>query len=259
MIDLALLATAALMGLGGAWHCALMCGPLCAAHAGTGWMVGRTVGYAAVGAALAGASSWGSGFVLRGAAGAWSPWLTLWALAHAAALSLGLFLLWQGRQPAWLARWAMADRAPAAVVRWVPLASPAASTGTSAAAPQAAPVSTSVTRPAPLLLGLAWALLPCGLLQSAWVVAALSSHAAGGAAVMLVFSLCSAPGLLAAPLLGAAWHRRRDDPSWRSRLVIMTTCQACCWPWLRLGPWGMVFGHRFSMCAEASVLCRSLA
>ena len=66
------------------------------------------------------------------------------------------------------------------------------------------------------------ALLPCGLLQSACVVAALSSHAAGGAAVMIVFSLCSAPGLLAAPLLGAAWHRRRDDPSWRSRLVIMT-------------------------------------
>jgi len=222
MIDLALLATAALMGLGGAWHCALMCGPLCAAHAGTGWMVGRTVGYAAVGAALAGASSWGSGFVLRGAAGAWSPWLTLWALAHAAALSLGLFLLWRGRQPAWLARWAMADRAPAAVVRWVPLPSPAASPAASAAAPQAASAATSVTRPAPLLLGLAWALLPCGLLQSAWVVAALSSHAAGGAAVMLVFSLCSAPGVLAAPLLGAAWHRRRDDPSWRSRLVIMT-------------------------------------
>ncbi|MFM8510416.1 MAG: sulfite exporter TauE/SafE family protein, partial [Betaproteobacteria bacterium] len=190
----------------------------------------------------AGASSWGSGFVLRGAAGAWSPWLTLWALAHAAALSLGLFLLWRGRQPAWLARWAMADRAPAAVVRWVPLPSPAAS----AAAPQAASAATSVTRPAHLLLGLAWALLPCGLLQSAWVVAALSSHAAGGAAVMLVFSLCSAPGLLAAPLLGAAWHRRRDDPSWRSRLVIMTRLSglllalASAWA-LGYGLWAQVF------------------
>lgn len=208
-MDGALIATAALMGLGGAGHCALMCGPIigaCPTKApALWWFVGRTIGYSAVGAALASASSWGARFVLMGDAGPWSPWLTVWALAHAAAFSLGVFLLWQGRQPLWLATLGRRAMPTTSSVTWVG------------------------RRPAglPLALGgVAWSALPCGLLQSAWVVAALAPNAWGGAASMAVFSLASAPGLLAAPMLlaaleGAPGRSRHPalSPDWSARLT----------------------------------------
>ena len=54
---------------------------------------------------------------------------------------------------------------------------------------------------APLGLGVAWALLPCGLLYSAVMVAALAGSVAGGAAVMALFGLGSAIWLWIAPWL----------------------------------------------------------
>jgi sulfite exporter TauE/SafE len=197
-MDTTLVLTAALMGLGGSWHCALMCGPLCAARPGWGLLAGRTAGYAAVGAALASASSWGANVALNSGAGAWSPWLTAWALAHALALSLGLYLLWQGRQPLWLARWGAAERTSVTVLR--------------------GPRHGLKGLP-PLVTGLAWVALPCGLLQSAWVLAALSPHAATGAAVMVAFSLSTAPGLFAAPVLIAHLRRQPDAGAWQLRLT----------------------------------------
>lgn len=191
-MDGVLIATAALMGLGGAGHCALMCGPIVGAcqsgvrSAGRGsaptlwWLVGRTLGYSAVGAAMASASSWGAHFVLKGGAGPWSPWLTVWALAHAAAFSLGVFLMWQGRQPLWLATLGRRARPSGSRVTWV------------GRGPAGLPLVVS---------GVAWAALPCGLLQSAWVVAALAPGAWAGATSMAAFSIASAPGLLAAPVL----------------------------------------------------------
>ena len=53
-------------------------------------------------------------------------------------------------------------------------------------------------------LGLAWVAWPCGLLQSALLVASMSSGAAAGAAAMAGFALASAAGLWAAPWV---WNR----------------------------------------------------
>lgn len=214
-MDGALVATAALMGLGGAWHCALMCGPLVSCGTGAAgkrqtlwWLMGRTVGYTAVGAALASAASWGSNFVLRGGAGPLSPWLSVWALAHAAALSLGVFLLWQGRQPLWLATLGQRSVTTSPAVVWV------------GRQPSGWPLAAG---------GLAWAALPCGLLQSAWVVAALAPSAWAGAASMAAFSLASAPGVLLGPALLAAWRRRPASAAvdWRSRLTRLSGLLLC--------------------------------
>ena len=54
---------------------------------------------------------------------------------------------------------------------------------------------------APLGLGAAWALLPCGLLYSALMVAALAGDAVGGAAVMALFALGSGLWLWLGPWL----------------------------------------------------------
>lgn len=197
-MNAALILSALLMGLGGAWHCALMCGPLCAARPGWGLMVGRSLGYAAVGATLASAASWGANFVVKGGAGPWSPWLTVWAFAHAASLCLGIFLVWRGRQPLWLTHWAGAAQAPVKVVHWA---------------------RTPVAGVPSAALGLAWGAMPCGLLQSAWILAALAPDACSGAAVMLAFSLSTAPALMAAPRLIGAIRRRYGDALLQARLT----------------------------------------
>ena len=130
-------------------------------------------GYAAGGAVVASSVS---------ALAAWSqvsPALRpLWTLLNAAALVLGAWLLWRGRQPAWLAR---LGRVP-------PLAAPPAGGWQAIRMPLRAAAA-----------GAVWVAWPCGLLQSALVVAALSSTALGGAATMAVFALASAPGLVAGP------------------------------------------------------------
>lgn len=130
-------------------------------------------GYAAGGAVVASSVS---------ALAAWSqvsPALRpLWTLLNAAALVLGAWLLWRGRQPAWLAR----------LGRVLPLAAPPAGGWQAIRMPLRAAAA-----------GAVWVAWPCGLLQSALVVAALSSTALGGAATMAVFALASAPGLLAGP------------------------------------------------------------
>lgn len=54
------------------------------------------------------------------------------------------------------------------------------------------------------LAGGLWVAWPCGLLQSAVLLAALADGPVGGAGVMLVFAVASAPGLVAAPWL---WRR----------------------------------------------------
>ena len=105
----------------------------------------------------------------------------LWTLLHCAALGLGLWLLWQGRQPAWLENFGRGTRrlAPqrAAAGGWQPMQGPARAAGA----------------------GALWVAWPCGLLQSALVVAALANTAWGGATAMAGFAVASAPGLTLAP------------------------------------------------------------
>jgi hypothetical protein len=186
-MDQALLLSAVLMGLAGTPHCLAMCGAACTAATGGGqgarllaFHAGRLLAYAAAGAVAA--ASVGSLAALGQAVGALRP---LWTLVHMAALGLGLFLLWQGRQPGWMERLGRArtqDVPHRDGERWQVIRGPARSAG----------------------IGLAWVAWPCGLLQSALLVAALANSAAAGAMVMGGFAAASAAGLLLGPAL---WWR----------------------------------------------------
>lgn len=183
-MELALLLGALALGLAGVPHCVAMCAAPCAAVCGRGRSIGpavwafhggRLLSYAAAGALVAGSVQ------VLGALSAVSPWLRpLWTLLHAAALVLGLWLLWQGRQPLWLESLGRgSSRAAASAAGWRRLRGPARAGGA----------------------GLAWAAWPCGLLQSALVLAALANGPAGGALVMAGFAAVTAAGLTLGPVL----------------------------------------------------------
>lgn len=176
------------MGLVGGPHCVAMCGAACvglgqAAGARKNqaiftFQVGRVLGYAALGA-LAAASMQGLGWLTVQSA-ALRP---VWSLLHVAALVLGLLLLFKAEQPLWLER----------VGRGIW---------------QRARAFGQRSGSAPLLLGMLWALLPCGLLYSALLVAALAGSVAAGAIVMALFALGTSVSMVAGPWL---WLRLRGD------------------------------------------------
>jgi uncharacterized protein len=185
-VDSALIASAALLGLAGAPHCTAMCSAPCAAAIGpAGWRssaafhAARIASYALVGGLAA------SSVATLAARSELSPALRpVWTLLNAAALVLGAWLLWRGRQPAWLAR---LGTTPSVVTM---------KSGTRAQVMRASGRAA--------LAGALWAAWPCGLLQSALIVSALTSGAAAGALAMAAFALASAPGLLAGPWI---WRR----------------------------------------------------
>lgn len=183
-MDAALFASALALGLAGAPHCVAMCAAPCAAVTGRGgtsaslaFHLTRAAGYAlAGGLAAASVNS-------LGALAAVSPMFKpLWSLVHAAALALGLWLALMGRQPAWMERLGRPGGASASRGDWQVLRGP----GRAAAA------------------GALWVAWPCGLLQSAVLVAALADTAWTGAAVMTVFAMATGLGLSLAPWL---WRR----------------------------------------------------
>ena len=144
-MTLSLAATAVLMGLAGGPHCIAMCGAACAGIGQAGaprgaqaiglFQLGRLAGYSLLGA-LAAASMQGLGWLTVQSA-ALRP---LWTMVHVAAVLLGAMLLIWARQPLWLELGARRV--------W-------------------ARVRTATQRfglAAPLGVGVAWALLPCGLL-----------------------------------------------------------------------------------------------
>ena len=174
--------TALMMGVLGGPHCVAMCGAACAGlgqaagerrgQALLAFQLGRLGGYALMGA-LAAASVQGLGWLTTQSA-AIRP---AWTLLHLTALVLGLMLMLQARQPVWLdaaARrlWA---RVRAFNTRW--------------------------GRVAPWMVGGLWAFMPCGLLYSALMVAALTSQPLEGAATMALFALGSSISLWAGPWL----------------------------------------------------------
>lgn len=174
--------TALFMGLAGGPHCVAMCGAACAgigraaAERGTQalwtFQLSRMVGYALFGAFAAGS--------VQGLA-----WLgthtavirPVWTMFHVAALLLGSVLIWQARQPAWL------DGLGQTLWR------------------KARPVLGRLGTKAPVVLGVAWALMPCGLLYSALLVASLSANAMDGAMIMALFSAGTSLSLTAGPWL----------------------------------------------------------
>jgi len=188
-MDGALLVSALLMGLAGGPHCAAMCGAAHGAIARQGGatqanrallalQLGRLASYALAGALVALSVSWLRSF--EAAAPLLRP---LWTMLHVAAIALGLWLVWAGRAPAWLAQ----------VTRQ---ANPALATSQ--------PLRFFARMPAARragLLGLCWAVMPCGLLQSALIVAALASGPWQGAGVMAGFALASSLSLWLVPRL----------------------------------------------------------
>lgn len=174
--------TALFMGLVGGPHCVAMCGAACAGisraagerstQALLTFQLSRMVGYALFGAFAAGSVQ---GLALLGTnTGAIRP---VWTMFHAAVLLLGLALLLRGRQPAWI------DNFGQTVWR------------------KARPALARMGPRAPMVLGVAWALMPCGLLYSALLVASLTANAFEGAAVMALFSLGTSLSLTLAPWL----------------------------------------------------------
>jgi uncharacterized protein len=213
--------SALLMGLAGGPHCIAMCGAACGAIGRSGvkstrsmWLfqAGRLVGYAAMGG-FAAMSMQSLGWLTVHAA----PFRPLWSLVHVAAALLGLMLLWQARQPAWLEN---AAREVWSKVRYA--------TG-------------SVKSGAPLVIGMMWSLLPCGLLYSALLVAALAGSILDGAIVMALFALGSGVSLVAGPWL---WLRLgwQGSGQWAIRiagLVLFVTSVGGLWMSLvhNTAPW----------------------
>ena len=215
-MDFALILSAALLGLAGAPHCAAMCGAASAGvvracgagHAQQGWaafLSGRTLGYAAGGAVAASAVS--ALAVLGESAGVVRM---LWTLLHLAAFGLGLWLLVTGRQPAWFKQLGRAPVAPAAG-GWQRMQGPLRAG----------------------VAGAAWLAWPCGLLQSALVVAALANTAAVGALAMLSFSATSSLGLVAVPVLASRQVGGRlnllQSPVWAVRLAGLALAAGSGW------------------------------
>lgn len=177
-----LMLSALLMGLVGGPHCVAMCGAACTGivrlsgdrprRALSVFQVSRITGYALLGAFAAGSVqglAWLSGntAVIR----------PLWASFHVAALLLGISLVWLARQPAWV------DGLSQGLWR------------------RFKPALQSLGPRAPWALGTAWALMPCGLLYSALMVAALSASAVQGALIMAAFGVGTAITLTIAPWL----------------------------------------------------------
>ena len=203
-MEASLIVTALLMGLAGGPHCIAMCGAACAGIGVTAgdrpaqqnramglFQVGRVLGYAGLGG-LAAATMQGLGWLTVQSA-ALRP---LWSTIHVAALVLGLLLLFQARQPAWLERsarnvWERIKR----------LQKRGGAFG-------------------PVLVGMLWAFLPCGLLYSALLVAALTGVVWQGAAVMALFVVGTSVSLMAGPwLLLRMQGMGLGDGQWGIRLA----------------------------------------
>lgn len=200
--------TALLMGLAGGPHCVAMCG---AATTGIGrttrrlwaFQAGRITGYALLGAAVASSAG-----LLQWAASHLVLLKPFWAMFHVAVVALGISLLWLGKQPAWLD--VVAHRV------WQTL--------------RLHTLNIDSARP-PAVAGLLWALLPCGLLYSALMVASLSSRPWQGGLVMASFAAGSAISLQLVPVI---WRRLKRQPGpaggrWGVRLAGLAVASASAW------------------------------
>jgi len=187
--------TTLFMGLAGGPHCIAMCGAACASlQKGQGgaydlwkFQAGRLIGYTILGAIAAGSVkslAWFSSQTL-----ALHP---LWTFFHVLVLSWGLVLLIYARQPTWADNFGrqiwghvrQLSKMPGGVVA----------------------------------TGMLWALMPCGLLYSALLVASLNANAANGALSMATFSFGTSVSLMLGPLL---WLKLKKGNRWMNDAVSM--------------------------------------
>jgi sulfite exporter TauE/SafE len=217
--------TALIMGLAGGPHCVAMCGAACAGmgqvagaqqnRALLSFQVGRFLGYSLMGG-LAALSVQALGWLTVESA-ALRP---VWSMLHVAAVVLGLLLVWQAKQPVWLDQ--------SAQHLWSKIRGLNANSG----------------KVAPLIVGILWAFMPCGLLYSALMVAALTGNALEGALTMACFALGSGLSLGFAPWL-LLKLKSWGDGVWGIRLAGLTLALTSGWGlWLGLvhnqAPWCVV-------------------
>ena len=185
--------TTLLMGLAGGPHCIVMCGAACAGIRGQGgdqalhkFHLGRLIGYSVLGAVAAASVkslAWVSSQSL-----ALHP---LWTFFHALVLAWGLILLIYARQPTW------ADDLGRAI--W-------------------AKVQRLSRLPGGLVMtGMLWALMPCGLLYSALLVASLNANLAAGALCMATFAVGTSISLFIGPWL---WLKLKSS-TWLNEAISM--------------------------------------
>jgi len=217
--------TALIMGLAGGPHCVAMCGAACAGigHAArphtsralVSFQVGRCLGYSLLGG-LAAFSVQALGWLTVESA-ALRP---VWSMLHVAAFVLGLLLVWQAKQPVWL------DQSAQQI--WSKIRR----------------LNNNLGKVAPVAVGSLWAFMPCGLLYSALMVAALTGNAFEGAITMACFALGSGVSLGFAPWL-LLKVKSLGDGGWGIRLAGLALATTSAWAlWMGLAhnqaPWCVV-------------------
>jgi sulfite exporter TauE/SafE len=214
--------TALVMGLAGGPHCVGMCGAACAGigHAAgpqsnralVSFQVGRIFGYSLMGA-LAAFSVQALGWLTVESA-ALRP---VWSMLHVCAVILGLFLVWQAKQPIWLDQ--------SAKQLWSKIRR----------------LNANLGKVAPVTVGVLWAFMPCGLLYSALMVAALTGNTLQGTITMACFALGSGVSMGFAPWL-LLKVKTLGDGAWGVRLAGLALACTSLWVlWMGLAhnqaPW----------------------
>lgn len=206
-----LLYSAFIMGLVGGPHCAAMCGAACAALTQSArqssviyfYHIGRIAGYSLLGAIATFATqsiAWLSNY-----SSALHP---LWSFFHVLVFFWGLILLFFARQPVWVDR---AGRNVWAYVRKL-----------------------SFKSGGYFYIGMLWALMPCGLLYSALIVASFAGEPLHGALSMSAFAVASGLSLYLAPW---AWLRLKalQVEAYGMRLAGLVLSAASAWAiWMDL-------------------------
>lgn len=214
--------TALVMGLAGGPHCVAMCGAACAG-------IGQVSGTRQNTALLSFQAGRWLGYSLMGGLAAFSVqalgWLTVesaalrpvWSMLHVAAAVLGLLLVWQAKQPVWLDQ--------SAQNLWAKIRQ----------------LNSNLGKVAPIGVGVLWAFMPCGLLYSALMVAALTGNVLDGAITMACFALGSGVSLGFAPWM-LLKLKSLGDGAWGIRLAGLALVLTSSWAlWLGLAhnqaPW----------------------
>lgn len=188
------------------------------------FQLGRIVGYGTLGA-LAATTMQGVGWLSTQSA----VFRPVWTFFHIIAFLVGVLLLWRAEQPLWL------EGVGRSVWRRV----------------QHLTSHLRLRHGGVVVLGFLWALMPCGLLYGALLVAALSNSPEEGALVMALFALGSALVLTVGPWL---WLRVRNTKNlnadassgaWGVRLAGAALAASSGWAlWMGLveyqAPWCLV-------------------
>ena len=206
----ALIYSTLIMGLAGGPHCVAMCGAACAGFAQSPqryaivlYHLGRLCGYALLGAiATYGIQSigWLSGYTK-----ALHP---LWSFFHVLVFFWGIILIIYARQPQWVDQsgrfiWANVKKL-------------------------------NRFRGAHFYIGMLWALMPCGLLYSALMIASFNGTPLNGALSMAAFAVGSSVSLFFAPWLWLKLKTKSVEP-YGMRLAGLMLSAASAWAiWMQL-------------------------